>query len=195
MGTGLSGNRGLSGNGLSGNRAKWELQRLAAVAAVVCARTKVRRSHICAGTLTGAATEESRMLSGTGLSGNRAKRDRAKWEWYVRRCLGVHPLFSRILWSSSPCSGRLFSLLGSSSSLASCCRRIHLPLFTLRSSDTEVLTCGCTLRAGSIQYAESMVRSSAGPRATCEYDGTRTRSCGSLYLHARRSLCGPRVCK
>ncbi len=25
-------------------------------------------------------------------------------------------------------------------------------------------------------------------RATCEYDDTRTRSCGSLYLHTRRSL-------
>ena len=83
---------------------------------------KVRRSHICAGTLAGAATEESRMLSGTGLSGNgmwrpsvgalicsrtdakwdrakrdRAKRDRAKWEWYVRRCLGVYALFACIL--------------------------------------------------------------------------------------------------
>ncbi len=32
-------------------------------------------------------------------------------------------------------------------------------------------------------------------RATCKYDDTRTRSCGSLYLHTRRSVCGLRVCK
>ena len=32
-------------------------------------------------------------------------------------------------------------------------------------------------------------------RATCKYDDTRTRSCGSLYLHTRRSVCGLRACK
>ena len=74
---------------------------------------------------------------------------------------------------------------------ASCCRRTDLPLFTLRSSDTEVLTCGCTLRAGSIQYAESMVRSSAGPRATCEYDGLALAVAGRCAC----MLAGPSVAR
>jgi hypothetical protein len=32
------------------------------------------------------------------------------------------------------------------------------------------------------------VEGEARTQATCEYDDTRTRSCGSSYLHTRRSL-------
>ena len=46
-----------------------------------------------------------------------------------------------------------------------------IPLFTLRSSDTEVLTCGCTLRARECTVCREP-RSGAQPVpcATCEYD-------------------------